>query len=67
MADAVREREREKFQEGITQKAHSIKIEGSDRPKTFSAEYLAETNIRLVLPKTKKVLFCNFPLPSHFF
>jgi hypothetical protein len=27
MADAVRERERETFQEGITQKVHSIKIE----------------------------------------
>jgi hypothetical protein len=47
----------------------------SDRPKTFSAEYLAEnyrnnisaeTNIRQVLTKTKKVLFSNFPFQSHF-
>jgi hypothetical protein len=39
----------------------------SDRPKTFSGEYSAETNIWQVLPITKKVLFSNFPLPSNIF
>jgi hypothetical protein len=39
----------------------------SDRPKTFSAEYLAETNIRPVMPKTKKVLSSNFSFPNNFF
>jgi hypothetical protein len=39
---------------------HSI----NDRPKTFSAEYLAETNIRQVL---KKVVLSNFSFPSHIF
>jgi hypothetical protein len=42
-------------------------IAHSDRPKTFSAEYSAETNIRQVLPKTKKVLFSNFQFQSNFF
>jgi hypothetical protein len=36
----------------------------SVRPKTFSVEYSAETNIRLVLPKTKKVLFSNLELAN---
>jgi hypothetical protein len=37
----------------------------SDRPKTFSAEYSAETNIRQVLPKTKKVLSSNFSFSKN--
>jgi hypothetical protein len=39
----------------------------SDRPKTLSAKYSAETDIRQVLPKTKKVLFRNFLFSRHFF
>jgi hypothetical protein len=35
-------------------------------PKSFSAEYSAETNIWQVLPKTKKSLFSNFLFPNHF-
>ena len=39
----------------------------SDRQETVSAEYTTETNIRQVLPKTKKVLFSNFLFLRHFY